>query len=57
MRGFREDKECCGTCKWHRFEKDIFEDNAEPEWFCGNHTSDMYMEYTGYKDSCDDWED
>ena len=57
MRGRREDKECCGTCKWHRCEEIIFGNKPEEEWYCGNHTSDLYQEYTNYKDCCDEWED
>lgn len=58
----REDKECCGTCKWHYCEEIIVGNKkliAEKfmEWYCGNHTSELYQEYTSYEDCCEEWED
>lgn len=54
----REDKECCGTCKWHRCDEIIFgKIKMGEEWYCGIHTSELYQEYTSYEDCCDEWED
>lgn len=53
----REERECCGTCKWHRREEITFGNKPEEEWYCGNHTSELYQEYTEYEDSCEEWED
>lgn len=57
----REDK-CCRTCQWH-----IMQTNAIPskmlkttyavsvDWFCNNHESEHFEEFTLYSDVCDKW--
>lgn len=60
MRGFKEtgsDKECCGTCRWHCEEVIPFDGKKGVDWYCNNHMSDFYLEYTEYEDDCDNWED
>ena len=42
------DKECCGTCRFHRTD-----DNGE--WVCANDLSEYYALETEYGDTCDDW--
>ena len=45
-----EQYEKCGTCRYHRFEK-------QDCWICANQQSEMYGSYTEYDDTCDDyWE-
>lgn|GEM_PF-1012867 len=43
---------CCGTCRWHRREKDSL------DWFCDNPDCDNYADYTGYEDGflCNEYE-
>lgn len=43
---------CCGTCRWHRREKDSL------DWFCDNLDCDNYADYTGYEDGflCEKYE-
>ena len=43
-------KECCGTCKWHEYDK------AGKDWVCVNDASENVADFTGYEDSCDEWE-
>ena len=43
-------EECCGNCKYHRFDKD------RQEWICANPQSDCEGEYTPYEESCDEHE-
>lgn len=50
MRGFREHKECCGTCKWHRHE------DIDDGWVCVNDMSDQCAEWTDYDMYCDQYE-
>lgn len=44
---------CCGTCEWHM--PSVVEWGKD--WICGNEQSEQYATYTGYEDSCEDWED
>ena len=44
------DKECCGTCRFHRIDDD-------GEWICVNDISDNYTDYTDDGDSCVDYEE
>lgn len=44
-------RECCGTCKWHRY------DGYEDDFYCVNGYSEYYTDFTGYEDSCDEWEE
>ncbi len=46
-----ERDECCGTCKYHRY------DRNEQEWICNCQRSDNYADYTEYSDYCENWED
>lgn len=39
---------CCGTCKWH---KRVLDD-----WICSNSDSEYCTDYTGYSDTCEEWE-
>lgn len=43
--------ECCGTCKWHRYE------NTSQGFVCVNEESDYCADWTDYKDSCEEWEE
>ena len=57
----REEK-CCRTCQWH-----IMQTSAIPskmlkttyavsvDWFCNNHDSERFEEFTLYSDACDKW--
>lgn len=45
----KEDK-CCGTCKYHRFNKN------DDEWVCLCPDSYYFGDYTEYDDKCEDWE-
>ena len=45
-----DDREICGTCKWH------VKDNDNDGWICVNPDSECCSDYTGYNDSCWDWE-
>lgn len=38
----------CGNCKHHKCE--------DGEWYCNNLDTDNYAAYTGYDDTCDEWE-
>lgn len=42
-------EQCCGTCRGHRQDRD-------GEWVCENPLSAFYQDWTGYKDSCEDYE-
>ena len=46
------DRECCGTCKWHK-QDEYFEE----DWICCNAYSDFATDYTDYNHSCDEWEE
>lgn len=43
-----ETKKFCGTCKWHK--------RAINDWICTNDNSEYCADYTGYNDTCDEWE-
>ena len=45
-----DEKECCGTCKWHRHE------GIDDGWVCVNADSEYCTLWTEYGDSCIDWE-
>ena len=38
----------CGTCRWHRGEGS--------DWVCVNDKSDYCTDFTGYEDTCEEWE-
>ena len=42
---------CCGTCRFHRYDKDA------QDWMCTNLDSESFADYTGYEDGvfCQDW--
>ena len=42
---------CCGDCKYHRF------DVENDEWVCINPVSDMDGLWTEYADCCEDYEE
>lgn len=48
-----EREKCCGTCRWHVLERN----SADNEFVCSCADSDYYTDYTGYGDSCPDWEE
>jgi hypothetical protein len=39
----------CGTCKWHSRDGE--------DWICVNGDSDHRADWTGYDDTCDEWEE
>ena len=41
---------CCGTCKFHFYDRD------DEDWVCDNLESECYMDFTGYEDSCEEFE-
>ena len=49
-KGEAMNKECCGTCKWHKLE------NVDEGWVCVNADSDNVADWTEYEDSCMEWE-
>ena len=46
-----KDKECCGTCKYHCYEK------ADQGWICTKDSSDYCADWTDYDDCCDEYEE
>ena len=44
------EKRICGTCRWHRHE------DINDGWVCVNITSRFCSDWTGYSDTCEDWE-
>lgn len=44
------DDKCCGTCKYH------YHKNIDDGWECVNDRSEYFADWTGYKDSCEEWE-
>ncbi|MCD8209051.1 MAG: hypothetical protein LUD72_14025 [Bacteroidales bacterium] len=49
-REFMKEDKCCGTCKYHRFNKN------DDEWVCLCPDSYYFGDYTEYDDKCEDWE-
>lgn len=47
----REEKRCCGTCKWHK--PDL---NFKGDWICCNDQSEYIADWCNYDDVCEDWE-
>lgn len=45
----RNEEQCCGTCKYH-------EPVLEGDWLCNNEASEYHWDFTGYSDSCEEWE-
>lgn len=43
-----KDKECCGTCRYRKYEP--------YEYYCGNENSDYYSLESEYDDHCEDYE-
>ena len=46
-----EDKECCGTCKWH------LKPHYEDDYICCNGDSDYCSDWTDYNHCCDEYEE
>lgn len=46
----RTEEQNCGTCLYHK------KDNDEGDWVCDNHDGEYFQDFTGYDDSCPDWE-
>lgn len=44
-----EERGCCGTCKYHRFDPD------EKEYLCMNQESDNFVLETNFCDTCIDY--
>lgn len=42
-------EECCGTCRYHQWDGS--------DWVCVNNESEYVADYTGYEDSCSEWEE
>lgn len=45
-----DDREICGTCRWHRTK------NGE-DWYCIAEFADENGDYTDYDHTCDEWEE
>lgn len=45
-----DEKECCGTCKWHRHE------DITDGWVCVNYESEYCTDFTPYDHCCEEWE-
>lgn len=45
-----ENKRVCGNCRWHACE-------IYPDFICANEESEYAGDYTGYGDSCEEWEE
>jgi hypothetical protein len=45
------DDKCCGTCKYHGFEK------LSDGFSCVNEQSEYFADFTEYNDSCEEWEE
>lgn len=52
---YRDDNQCCGTCKYHVKDTKWFE--GVGDYTCENAGSEYSMCYTGYTDVCDAWEE
>ena len=46
----RDQKNCCGTCRYHRRIDAI-------DWDCKNKESEYYGLETEYEDTCEEWEE
>lgn len=44
-----DERRNCGTCKYHKREKD-------ESWICDCPESDNYTDWTDYECSCEEWE-
>lgn len=44
------DNKVCGTCKHH------CPANLSGDWWCCNDDSEFFLDYTDYRDRCDEWE-
>ena len=44
-------KQCCGTCKYHKFE------NVNDGYVCVNSDSEYCADWTEYSDCCEEWEE
>ena len=49
-----EDKECCGTCKYHKSTGKYCE--GDTDYVCMNNDSEYCTDYTEYSDCCDEYE-
>lgn len=47
-------EECCGNCKYHVPANPYYEEDGG--FICDNQLSDYYCDYTGFDDSCIDFE-
>jgi len=45
----RDSDQICGCCKWHKRTESGY-------WVCVNNESEYCSDWTGYDDSCIDWE-
>lgn len=45
-----DEKECCGTCKWHE------QEDIDDGWICVNADSEYCTCWTEYGDWCPDYE-
>lgn len=41
---------CCGNCRYHVFDDD------DDDWYCNCPTADAFLSWTGYEDTCVDFE-
>ena len=46
------DRECCGTCKYHKRDE-----HFEDDWICCNSDSEYVTEWTPYDFCCDEHEE
>lgn len=49
--------ECCGTCKWNKYDPDGSGVRQKGGFYCSNEQSMDCGCPTFYDDGCDDWED
>ena len=43
-------EKCCGNCTHHMF------DEEKDEWYCNCPAADAFLSWTGYEDTCVDFE-
>ena len=46
-----DEKQCCGTCRYHAHE------DIDDGWVCVNGDSDYVADWTDYDFCCDEWEE
>lgn len=47
-----DDREVCGTCKYHKQDRE----SNDGEFVCYCPESEFYLDWTGYNVTCDEWE-